>query len=84
MCKGRIQLYSYFNTVFFFLDDVISPDYRPQCSVCLLGDAEVVLHPCQHASFCNACATAIVDGLDERRHCPVCRTNVDSFSRIYL
>mmetsp|Transcript_1427 Transcript_1427/g.3825 ORF Transcript_1427/g.3825 Transcript_1427/m.3825 type:complete len:184 (-) Transcript_1427:219-770(-) len=49
------------------------PDAKPDmdvCAVCLDAPCDVVLRPCGHAQFCEACATKLMS-------CPLCRASIE-------
>eukprot|EP00928_Gymnodinium_smaydae_P096731 TRINITY_DN8601_c0_g2_i1.p1 TRINITY_DN8601_c0_g2~~TRINITY_DN8601_c0_g2_i1.p1 ORF type:complete len:396 (+),score=45.26 TRINITY_DN8601_c0_g2_i1:82-1269(+) len=61
--------------------DEASAGSKPQCIICLSADVSVVLLPCGHAQFCNAC---ISRSLERNRKCPVCREIVADKHIMYL
>ena len=50
------------------------------CSVCYTHEANFVMLPCGHATFCESCAQR---GLNRGR-CFVCRSRVQSVTKIFL
>ena len=57
----------------------------PTCSICL-GPREksVLLLPCGHATFCDACSTKVMASLSAiERRCPTCRNPISGKVRVF-
>ncbi|XP_075680395.1 RCC1 and BTB domain-containing protein 1-like [Dermatophagoides pteronyssinus] len=50
---------------------------RFRCSICCDREVQIVFSPCQHLTSCEQCSKRIDD-------CPICRTNIDRRSRVYI
>lgn len=49
------------------------------CTVCLDKPRDCVLEPCMHVCCCIACLQLITDN-----KCPVCRTPIDFYLKLYI
>ena len=56
------------------------------CVICRTNKPEILLVPCGHLCLCrdDACTAYFVSEEDERKQCPVCRTDIDFQQRVYL
>ena len=50
------------------------------CSICLEKERNTQLLPCRHISCCSTC---MEDVIKTKANCPVCRTEVQSYVRIF-
>jgi hypothetical protein len=53
-----------------------------ECFICIANRADAVLLPCGHSGLCYECATSVVKGPGEFRHCPICRGAIDKVIRL--
>ncbi|OQS07377.1 hypothetical protein THRCLA_00613 [Thraustotheca clavata] len=56
---------------------------RRECIICFDGPQSSVCVPCGHNAVCMKCADHIMTGLDEEKHCPVCRASIREMIRLY-
>ena len=52
------------------------------CSVCWNAPMDALLRPCRHGKFCSACVDTILGSSDPR--CPLCRTTIETYEKIYI
>ena len=55
-----------------------APSTEPECQICMADAATFAAIPCGHRVLCSACKHDT-----QLPECPVCRTAVTSFIRIY-
>jgi len=69
---------------------VVAPPAAPQqeveeealCVVCMDARKQHAMVPCMHMCVCSACAQRLLDA--QTPHCPVCRTPVESTTRVFI
>ena len=52
------------------------------CVVCMDERKQHAMVPCMHMCVCSACAQRLLDA--QTPHCPVCRTPVESTTRVFF
>jgi hypothetical protein len=52
------------------------------CVVCMDERKQRLMVPCMHVCVCEACALRLLDA--QAPHCPVCRTPVESTTRVFI
>ena len=52
------------------------------CVVCMDARKQHAMVPCMHMCVCSACAQRLLDA--QTPHCPVCRTPVESTTRVFI
>jgi hypothetical protein len=58
---------------------ISSPGNQLICTVCLDKPRDCVLEPCMHVCCCISCLQLITDN-----KCPVCRTPIDFYLKLYI
>jgi hypothetical protein len=64
-------------------DPVLGSAIVPQCTVCMDGPGDIVIHPCCHGGICEPCAKHICKNLSVGgSHCPKCRKDIGKILRL--
>lgn len=53
------------------------------CCVCLSKKKDIFFGPCEHCCCCEECSTTIQE-MEEDPQCPVCRTNIEWTSHVFI
>lgn len=53
-----------------------------KCIICLTENKCVLLNECKHVTLCETCVNPLIK--DNKIKCPVCRTNNESWHKIFL
>jgi hypothetical protein len=51
------------------------------CKICFDHPIQQIFYPCRHAILCQGCTEKT---MEERKTCPLCRSKIHSFGRLYL
>ncbi|CAF0835538.1 unnamed protein product [Rotaria sordida] len=57
---------------------------RLQCVICLENEIIYNLQPCSHLGLCRTCAQQLQSRDLEQQLCPICRTPIQQYQRVYL
>ena len=57
---------------------------RLQCVICLENEIIYSLQPCSHLGLCHTCAQTLQARSRGEELCPICRTPIQSYQRIFL
>jgi hypothetical protein len=57
---------------------------RLQCVVCLENEIIYSLQPCSHLGLCHSCAQTLQSRSRGEELCPLCRTPIEEYQRIFL
>jgi hypothetical protein len=57
---------------------------RLQCIICLENEIMYSLQPCSHLGLCYTCAQELQTRDREQQLCPICRTPIHQYQRIFL
>jgi hypothetical protein len=57
---------------------------RLQCVICLENEVIYSLQPCSHLGLCHTCAQSLQLRNDQQELCPICRTPIQQYQRVYL
>ena len=64
--------------------DAHAPNNRLQCVICLENEITYSLQPCSHLGLCHSCAQHLQAASPSRQLCPMCRTPIQQYQRIFL
>lgn len=56
-------------------------DGRLQCCVCVHKEKNIILRPCMHLCLCDGCLTPY---LRHQNTCPICRSTIDGYDKVFL
>ncbi|CAF1511118.1 unnamed protein product [Rotaria magnacalcarata] len=59
-------------------------NHRLQCVICSDNEVLYSLQPCSHLGLCYTCAEQLQSGSPEREICPICRTPIQQYQRVFL
>lgn len=62
-------------------EEIVETSASVKCKICFSSDIETAFLPCMHATACAMCTFEVIYRSDK---CPVCRTVLDGYSRIFL
>lgn len=63
--------------------NVFSVDASNECVICLTEPCDTAVLPCNHMCLCQDCGAKLsADPSQDRRRCPICRTDLESLLRI--
>lgn len=63
--------------------NVFSVDASNECVICLTEPCNTAVLPCNHLCLCQDCGAKLsTDPSQDRRRCPICRTDLESLLRI--
>lgn len=57
---------------------------RLTCCACMTNNKCIKLTPCNHICLCEECIKTIMTGGVSGRKCPMCRTDIFEYERVYL
>jgi hypothetical protein len=57
---------------------------RLQCVICLENDIIYSLQPCSHLGLCHSCARTLQMRSHGEELCPLCRTPIQEYQRVFL
>jgi len=57
---------------------------RLRCVICLENEVVYSLQPCSHVGLCHSCAQTLQSRSRGEELCPLCRTPIGSYQRIFL
>jgi hypothetical protein len=57
---------------------------RLQCVICLENEIIYSLQPCSHLGLCHTCAQLLQSRNQEQELCPICRTPIQQYQRVFL
>lgn len=57
---------------------------RLQCIICLENEIEYSIQPCSHIGLCHTCAETLQSRHNAQELCPICRTPIQQYQRIFL
>lgn len=57
---------------------------RLQCVICLENEVIYSLQPCSHLGLCHTCAQTLQTRSRGEELCPICRTPIQSYQRVFL
>ena len=57
---------------------------RLQCVICLENEIIYSLQPCSHLGLCHSCAQTLQSRSRGEELCPLCRTPIEAYQRVFL
>ncbi|UJR21471.1 hypothetical protein I4U23_024556 [Adineta vaga] len=54
------------------------------CIICLENEIKYSLQPCSHLGLCYSCAQTLQSRSRREELCPICRTPIESYQRVFL
>lgn len=67
------------NIVYETGDIVVHPSKEDYCCICMENESNMAIVPCGHKCLCERCQLL----LDKSRGCPICRSEITSYLKIY-
>jgi hypothetical protein len=64
-------------------NEPIAEGSQTACAVCMERQARVIAIPCSHLNLCIQCSREIVEREKEATSCPICKTKVEKFMRVF-
>lgn len=59
-------------------------DARLRCIICLENEIIYTLQPCSHLGLCHSCAQTLQSRSRGEELCPICRTPIEAYQRVFL
>ncbi|CAF2816684.1 unnamed protein product [Rotaria sp. Silwood2] len=57
---------------------------RLLCVICLENEIIYNIQPCSHLGLCHTCAQQLQSRTSEQQLCPICRTSIQQYQRVFL